>query len=296
MEQNIAVIGLGRCGLPVAERLLEAGHRVVGLDKLAEANGRLAELGGQVAPSPAQAAQEAATVIVLVLNEEQVREVVLGAQGVLEGAQAGATVIGMSTISRAGAAEVAAACREAGLGFVDCPFTGGPARAAEGSLTLIAAAAPDDLAAARPVLDLLGSITLAGKEPGMGQAMKHCNQLLVTAVHAATIELIALARASGLDPETVCQVVGSGIAGNDYFRLLAAPVLQGGSSPGGMGQLWKDVNLVVDAGRSHNLPLLVATAASQYFNLAMAQGRAGEDSARLMEVMESLLSAPESPA
>jgi 3-hydroxyisobutyrate dehydrogenase-like beta-hydroxyacid dehydrogenase len=155
-------------------------------------------------------------------------------------------------------------------------------------LTLIAAGPPETLEAVRPVLEVIGTITVAGSQPGMGQAVKHCNQLLVTAIHAATVELIALADRSGVDPDLVCQVVGSGIGGNDYFRLLSTAILEHTSSPAGMEQLWKDVNLVVTSARRHNLPLLVATAASQYFNMAISQGLAEEDSARLMDVISRM--------
>ena len=145
------------------------------------------------------------------------------------------------------------------------------------------------LNAVRPSLEVIGKITYAGPEPGMGQAIKHCNQLLVTTIHAATIELILLARKTGVDPKLVCDVVGSGIGGNDYFRLLSKGILENTSSPGGMGQLWKDVNIVVTSARTHNLPLLTVTAAAQYFNMAVAQGMATEDSAQLMDVLDRMV-------
>jgi 3-hydroxyisobutyrate dehydrogenase-like beta-hydroxyacid dehydrogenase len=168
---------------------------------------------------------------------------------------------------------------------VDCPFTGGPARVATGTLTLIAAAPSGLLEEVRPTLETIGRITVAGNKPGMGQAVKHCNQLLVTAIHAATIELITLAEKSGADPKVVCEVVGNGIGGNDYFRLISQAILDNTASPGGMGQLWKDINIVLTSAREYNLPLLVATAVSHYFNMAISQGMAEEDSARLVQVI-----------
>jgi 3-hydroxyisobutyrate dehydrogenase len=238
--------------------------------------------------SPAQAAAEAKAILVLVLNDEQVMDVVAGPRGLLEGATAESIVICMSTINRETLEHVADMCAERRVRFVDSPFTGGPARIAAGTLTLIAAASPEVLETARPILEVLGKITVAGNKPGMGQAVKHCNQLLVTVIHAATVELISLAERSGVDPELVCEVVGSGIAGNDYFRLLSEAILKRTTSPAGMGQLWKDVNIVVTSARGQNLPLLVATAASHYFNMAISQGLAEEDSARLMDVMRKI--------
>jgi 3-hydroxyisobutyrate dehydrogenase-like beta-hydroxyacid dehydrogenase len=160
-----------------------------------------------------------------------------------------------------------------------------------GTLTLIAAAAPEILAKARPALEVLGQITLVGDQPGMGQAVKHCNQLLVTAIHAATIELITLAEKTGADPKLVCEVAGSGIGGNDYFRLLSKAILENTASPGGLGQLWKDVNIIVTTAREHNLPLLVTLSTAQYFNMAVAQGMANEDAARLIDIMRKMIEA-----
>ncbi len=288
MKKRIGIIGLGRCGMPAAEKYLESGYEVVGYNRSKKALALFASKGGIPVESPAQAAAEAEAILVLVLNDEQVMDVVAGPRGLLEGATTESIVICMSTINRETLEHVADRCAERRVRFVDSPFTGGPARIKAGTLTLIAAASPEVLATARPILEVLGKITVAGNKPGMGQAIKHCNQLLVTVIHAATVELISLAERSGVDPKLVCEVVGSGIAGNDYFRLLSEAILKHTTSPAGMGQLWKDVNIVVTSARGQNLPLLVATAASHYFNMAISQGLAEEDSARLMEVMRKI--------
>jgi 3-hydroxyisobutyrate dehydrogenase-like beta-hydroxyacid dehydrogenase len=294
MKKRIGIIGLGRCGMPAAEKYLQSGYDVLGCDRRAEAIAELKDKGGTPVENPAQTASEADTVLVMVLNDEQVIEVVTGRNGILEGVGNTSTVICMSTINRDTLQQVAHMCAERRVKFVDSPFTGGPARITAGTLTLIAAASPEALEVARPILEVVGKITVAGDKPGLGQAVKHCNQLLVTAIHAATIELITLAERSGVDPELACQVAGSGIGGNDYFRLLSRAILEDTTSPGGMGQLWKDVNIVVTSARGHNLPLLVATAASHYFNMAISQGMAEEDSARLIEVMRRMSEQTES--
>lgn len=288
MNKTIGLIGLGRCGMPAAKQFIDHGYTVYGYARRPEVIAAFEQLGGQHVASPAQAARPAGVVVVMVLNDEQVQEVLTGENGVLKGIASGATVICMSTINRENLEKMHRACSEQQVKFVDCPFTGGPARIEKGTLTLIAAAQPDILESVRPILECLGQITLAGAQPGMGQSIKHCNQLLVTAIHAATIELIMLARKSGVDAELVCKVVGSGIGGNDYFRLLSKGILENTTSPGGMGQLCKDVNIVVNAGRQQKLPMLLATAASQYFMMASARGMEGEDSARLIEILELL--------
>jgi 2-hydroxy-3-oxopropionate reductase len=291
MTERIGIIGLGRCGMPAAEKFVKAGYEVFGYARRPEVIAEFQNLGGIHMENPAKVAAGVKCVIVIVLNDDQVKDVVTGENGILEGASPGSTVICMSTINRSNLEWVANQCAQREIGFVDCPFTGGPARVTAGTLTLIAAAAPEILAKARPALEVLGQITLVGDQPGMGQAVKHCNQLLVTAIHAATIELITLAEKTGADPKLVCEVAGSGIGGNDYFRLLSKAILENTASPGGLGQLWKDVNIIVTTAREHNLPLLVTLSTAQYFNMAVAQGMANEDAARLIDIMRKMIEA-----
>ena len=289
MNKPIGIIGLGRCGMPAAQRFVEKNFKVYGYARRAEVIQKFTSLGGEFVPSPAEVATRAPVVIVMVLNDDQVIDVITGPQGILKGAGEGSTVICMSTINRDNLDWMARECEAQRVNFIDCPFTGGPARIANGTLTLIAAAPEPMLSPYRGILEVIGKITYAGETPGMGQAIKHCNQLLVTAIHAATIELIILAQKSGVDSKLVCEVVGSGIGGNDYFRLLSKAILDKTSSPGGMGQLWKDINIVITSSRKHNLPLLVASAVSHYFNMSVAQGLADDDSSKMMEVMLKMI-------
>lgn len=289
MEKTIGIVGLGRCGMPAAKQYINQGYTVYGYARRPEVIAEFEKIGGKHVADPSEVARQAPTVIVMVLNDEQVMDVIAGESGLLKSAGKNSTVICMSTINGSNLSRMDSMCRESGVTFIDCPFTGGPARVEQGTLTLIAAAPEEELNAVRPILEVIGRITHAGSVPGMGQAVKHCNQLLVTTIHAATIELILLARKTGVDPKLVCEVVGSGIAGNDYFRLLSTGILENTTSPGGMGQLWKDVNIAVTSARTHKLPLLVVNSAAQYFNMAVSQGMAAEDSARLMEILERMV-------
>jgi 3-hydroxyisobutyrate dehydrogenase-like beta-hydroxyacid dehydrogenase len=292
MSKKIGIIGLGRCGLPAAARYIQGGYEVFGYARRPEVIKKFTAQGGVSLANPAEVARQTDVVIIMVLNDEQVIDVVSGAGGILEGAVPGGTVICMSTINRSNLEMLADACGQRQLHFVDCPFTGGPARVEKGTLTLIAAAPETVLEKSRMVLEVLGKITVVGHQPGMGQAVKHCNQLMVTTIHAATIEVIALAEKTGVDPKIVCDVVGSGIGGNDYFRLVSRAILDHTASPGGLGQLWKDINIVITSARKHNLPLLVATATSHYFNMAVSQGMVNDDSIRLMDVIRKMMGDP----
>lgn len=285
---SIGIIGLGRMGMPTAKKFIDAGFRVVGNDLRSEAMKELRSAGAEAVEDGKRVAQKAKTVIVFVLNDQQVIETISGPNGVLEGCNDSSIVICMATIDRDNLQRVAQKCLEKGVGFVDCPCTGGPARVENGTLTMIAAAPKKLLQTCRPTLEVLGKIIFAGETPGMGQAIKHCNQLLICTTHAAVMEIIALAKKTGLDPRIVCEVIASGIGGSDYFRLLSASLLENTPAPGGMGQLFKDISLVVNDGRRAELPLLVATAAFHYFLAAQSLGLENQDSSKLIQVIEKM--------
>ena len=285
---SIGIIGLGRMGMPTAKKFIDARFQVAGNDLRQEAMEELRSAGGEAVEDAKRVAQKAKTVIVFVLNDQQVIETITGPDGVLEGVNDSSIIICMATIDRDNLQRVAQKCSDKGVGFVDCPCTGGPARVENGTLTMIAAAPKKLLQTCRPTLEVLGEIIVAGETPGMGQAVKHCNQLLVCTTHAAVMEIIALAKKSGLDPRIVCEVIASGIGGSDYFRLLSASVLENTPAPGGMGQLFKDISLVVNDGKRVELPLLVATAAFHYFLAAQSLGLENQDSSKLIQVIEKM--------
>jgi 3-hydroxyisobutyrate dehydrogenase len=288
MPETIGIIGLGRMGTAAAKKYIQGGYRVVGYDRRSEAIQDFKSAGGIAVESSLEVAQKTETIIVYVLNDQQVIEVVTGPKGILEGCHPQTKVICMSTIDNENLDWVAEQCGNKDVGFVDCPVTGGPARIEAGTLTLIAAAPKDLLEACRPVLEVQGQITYAGEKPGLGQAVKHCNQLLVGTTLAATAEVITLAKKGGLDPRLVCRVVGNGICGSDYFRLLASSMLDNTPSPGGLGQMCKDMGLVINDSRRVQAPLMVAGAASQYFLAALSMGMENADSSDLIKVLERM--------
>lgn len=288
MSTTIGIIGLGRVGLPVAEAYINAGYEVVGYDIRSEPLRELMRAGGKPAQSSRDVASLADAILIMVLNDKQALETTAGEQGILTGVRTGAVVICMSTITRTALESIWKKCEEKNIDFIDCPFTGGPARIPTHSLTLIAAAKPEVLEKMRPLLNVIGNIIPAGSTPGMGQAIKHCNQLLVGITHAATMEVITLASRMNLDPALVTQVVGSGIAGSDYFRLLAESVINKKPSPGGLGQMSKDMTIVNATLKAVGFDARVALAASKYFSTASEQGMDGREGADLITVVEGL--------
>ncbi len=287
-NKNIGIIGLGRVGIPVARAYLENGYTVYGYARRKEVIAEFEAMGGVYRPNSAEVAKDSHTVIVMVLNDQQVIDVITGSSGVLEGINPGSNVICMSTINRDNLKFVAKQCEEKNVGFIDCPFTGGPARVPTGSLTLIAAGTPKLIDLLTPVLDIIGNVAHVGNTPGLGQAVKHCNQLLVSATHAATMEVITLAKKLDLDASLVCKVIGSGIAGSDYFNLLSDSVLNKTPSPGGLGQMCKDVAIVSNTLNEVKMSAYIAQATAKYFKLAEDLKMQNKEGADLIEVVEKV--------
>lgn len=286
MSERIGIIGLGRVGMPASKAYIDAGYKVYGNARRQAVIAGFESIGGIHLASPDEVARHVDIVLVLVLNDEQVIDVIAGRQGLLNGLNPGSTIVCMSTINRKSVEYAAHLCTDKNIGFIDCPFTGGPARVPIGSLTLIAAAPLELIKSVTQVLNVIGKIVHVGEQPGLGQSVKHCNQLVVGATHAAVLEVIVLARKLGLNTNKVCEVIGNGIAGSDYFRLLSESVLTKKPSPGGLGQMAKDMSIVVNTAHAVNMPAYVASAAEQYFLTAEAMGMHDMEGADLIKVVE----------
>jgi len=290
MSETIGIIGLGRMGMAAATKYIKEGYQVAGYARRPEVVKEFTGAGGMALKSSREVAEKSGKVIVYVLNDEQVMEVVTGPDGILKGCHRDTRVICMSTIDKENLEWLAEQCAMKGVGLLDAPVTGGPARVKAGTLTIIVGAPRELLEECRAVLEVQGKITYVGEKPGLGQAVKHCNQLLVATTLAATAEVITLARKGGLDLRLVCEVMGSGIAGSDWFRLLTSSILDNAPAPGGLGQMCKDIGLVMNDSRRLRAPLIVTSAAYQYFVAALSLGMENAEVHELIKVLEIMTS------
>ena len=288
MSETLGIIGLGRMGMVAAKKYMKEGYKVAGYARRPEVIQEFTKAGGIALRNSREVAEQAGKVIVYVLNDPQVIDVVTGADGILKGCHKDTRVICMSTIDKGNLEWLAEQCAKKGVGFIDAPVTGGPARVAAGTLTLIVATSKDLLEECRSVLEVQGKITYVGEKPGLGQAVKHCNQLLVATTLAATVEVITLARKGGLDLKLVCQVIGNGICGSDWFRLLTSSILDNAPAPGGLGQMCKDIGLVINDSRQLRVPLIVTSAAYQYYLAALSLGMENAEVHELIKVLDKM--------
>lgn len=287
---RIGFIGLGAMGAGMACNLLEAGHSVCGHDVRNEAVQGLVAHGGEAASSPAEAARDAQLLVVIVFTAEQAEQVLFAQDGAIESLPRGATVIMSTTMAPDRAQAMERRLAESGHGFVDAPCTGGVQGADEGTLTFICAGRPEAMEAARPALEVMGAkIAICSDHAGPGSTVKMVNQLMCGVMVAATAEAIALAARAGADPRVAKEVIGSGAARSLVWDTRVESILTGDYSPKGVVEIFtKDLDIVLQAGKSLSFPLPLTAAAMQQFLAAQSMGHGRNDDAAVVKVYEAL--------
>ena len=210
---HTAVIGMGTMGAPMARNLLAASHDIVVYNRTASRTDELAKQGARTAASPADAARNADIVLICVSDTADVRQVLLDDPGgVITTVSEGALVIDCSTISPSATRDFADVFRKKGVGFVDAPVSGGSEGAIKGTLAIMCGGSEEDMARARPLLEVIGaSVTHVGPV-GAGQVTKAVNQIAIAGTYRALAEGLVLASRAGVDPERVVAAISGGAA------------------------------------------------------------------------------------
>lgn len=291
---RIGFVGLGAMGSGMAGSLLRAGFAVTGYDVRAEAVAAFEESGGTGAGSPAEAADGADVLIIMVLNAEQADDVLF------ESGQAAAAlpqrstdrpiVMLCSTVQPAYARATAARLEEMGLEMLDAPVSGGTIRAGDGTLSVMASGKPAVFERVQPVLDAVaGEVHRMGDEPGLGATMKLVNQVLAGVNLATAAEAMAFGARAGIDPQQILEVISSSAGNSWMFGNRMPHVLDDDYTPHSAVDIWiKDLGLVLDAAKENNLPLPLSATAFQLFMSASASGYGKLDDAAIIKVYEKM--------
>ena len=281
-HREVAVLGLGAMGLPMAQHLA-ATFVVRGFDPDRHRRELFDQSRGAATDDVVAATRGASVVLLAVRTLAQAEECLLGDAGAGDSLEAGAVVILTSTVGVDGAVQLAEKLAVRGVRFVDAPVSGGAARAGSGDLLVMASGDAVAVEAARPVLDALASnLAVVGGRAGDGQAMKVVNQLLCGVHIAAAAEALVLAEALGIEPGAALKVLGAGAAQSfmlsDRGPRIAAQLA--GDQPDVRSRLdifVKDLGLVHDAAATTGLNLPVAGAALELFTSGAASGLAAID-------------------
>ena len=220
---KVGFIGLGNMGLPMAQNLIKAGHQVAGADMSAAAVDKLKVAGGAVAADAAAAADGADVIVTMLPSGKEVREVYLGAGGLIARAKAGALLIDSSTIDVETARAVAKAAQDKGLAMLDAPVSGGVGGAQGATLTFMVGGSDEAFARAKPYLEAMGKTIVHAGGPGNGQAAKICNNMVLGISMIAVSEAFVLAEKLGLDAQKLFDI-SSKSSGQCWSMTTYCPV------------------------------------------------------------------------
>jgi len=283
--RDVAFLGLGVMGYPMAGHLASAGHRVTVYNRTAaKASQWVAEHGGKSAPTPADAARGAEFVFACVGNDDDLRAVTLGASGAFATMKPGTVFVDHTTASAAVARELAAAATKAGLAFVDAPVSGGNLGAVNGALTVMCGGDEAAFAAARPLaMAFAKAMTLLGPS-GSGQLAKMVNQIAIAGLVQGLSEAIAFGERSGLDMKAVLDVIGKGAAQSWQMDNRGPTMIQGKFDFGfAVDWMRKDLGIALEEARRNGARLPVTALVDQFYADLQAAGGRRDDTSSLIK-------------
>jgi len=272
--RRVAFLGLGVMGHPMAGHLARAGHQVTVYNRTAaKAQAWAAEYGGKAAATPREAATGADFVFACVGNDDDLRAVVLGADGALAGMAPGAVFVDHTTASAEVARELYGAARTLGIKFIDAPVSGGQAGAVNGALTVMCGGDAEPFAAMQPVaLAFSRAVTLVGGS-GAGQLAKMVNQICIAGLVQGLSEGIAFGQKAGLDMKQVLDVIGKGAAQSWQMDNRGKTMVDDQFNFGfAVDWMRKDLGLVLDEARRNGARVPVTALVDQFYADVQAAG------------------------
>lgn len=288
LSNNVAFIGLGVMGYPMAGHLQRAGNDTCVYNRTtAKAEQWATEHGGRFAPTPALAAQGAQVVCLCVGNDDDVRSVVYGDDGVLSQMSPGAVLVDHTTTSATLAEELASACAERQIHFIDAPVSGGQTGAENGRLTIMCGGQADVFAQVKPILSAYAAhIQLMGSH-GQGQRCKMVNQVLIAGILQGLSEGVTLAQAAGLNMDEVTTALQQGAAGSWQLNNRASTMAQGTFDFGfAIDWMRKDLGIVLDEAQRLGVNLPLAAETDQRYMRLQEQGCGRMDTSVLIRALK----------
>lgn len=289
MARSIGFIGLGIMGKPMVSNLLKAGFPVTVFDRTRSKMEALLEEGGKPAGSAKEVAAASEVVVTMLPDSPDVREVILGREGVAEGVRSGSTVIDMSTISPEVTREIALELGKKGVSMLDAPVSGGQPGAEAGALSIMVGGEEKAFEECLPVLQVMGKKIVHIGPVGSGQTVKLCNQIVCVLNILGVCEGIMLASRAGVNLEKMLEAVSAGSAGSWMLSNLGPKMVSRDFEPGFMVRLQqKDLHLALDAARKLNLPLPGTSLVNALFHSVEAHGLREKGNQSLITALESL--------
>lgn len=269
---RIAFFGLGKMGVPMARRLLEAGWQVVGFDPFPAARSAFEAAGGETAASATETAREAAVLITMLPDGKAVRALLAGPDGVAGRLAPGAVVIDMSSSAPVGTRELADELKASGITLIDAPVSGGVKRAIDGSLAIMAGGDRSAIERVTPLLEAMGKSIFATGPIGSGHAMKALNNYVSAAGLTAACEALQVGQGFGLDPQMMTDILNASTGRNNSTEVKLKPFVipKNYASGFSMGLMAKDLRTADDLARHLGIAAPLSQAVSDLWRDALA--------------------------
>lgn len=286
---KVAFIGLGVMGFPMAGHLkVKGGHDVTVYNRTAAKSAAwVGKFGGRSARTPAEAARDADFVFTCVGNDDDLRSVTSGKDGVLQSMKSGSILIDNTTASADVARELYAAAKEKGIGFIDAPVSGGQAGAENGVLTVMCGGDEATYDKAKPVIDAFARMVGLMGAPGAGQLTKMINQICIAGLVQGLAEGIHFGKRAGLDIEKVIEVISKGAAGSWQMENRHKTMNEGKYDFGfAIDWMRKDLGIVLSEARNNGAKLPVTALVDQFYGDVQAMGGNRWDTSSLLARLE----------
>jgi L-threonate 2-dehydrogenase len=289
-EKTVGIIGLGAMGKGMAHSLRRAGHNVHVFDVRESSVAEFVKDGGVACQSTVDLASKCDVVICVVVNAAQTESVLFGTHGCAGSLKAGSVFVMCSTVDPNWSIALEAKLESMNLHYIDAPISGGAAKAASGTMTMMSAGKPAAYAIAEPFLNAMAAkVYKLGDSAGAGSKVKIINQLLAGVHIAAAAEAMALGLREGVDAQALYEVITNSAGNSWMFENRMAHVLAADYTPLSAVDIFvKDLGLVLDLARASKFPLPLSSTAHQMFMQASTAGFAKEDDSAVIKIFPGI--------
>ncbi|MBP2658869.1 MAG: 2-hydroxy-3-oxopropionate reductase [Firmicutes bacterium] len=286
---KIGFIGLGIMGKPMSKNLLKAGYELIVVDRNQAAVDEVVAAGAKSAANAKEVAQQVDVIITMLPNSPHVKEVVLGENGILEGAEKGTIFIDMSSIAPLVSRELAAKLAEKGVEMLDAPVSGGEPKAIDGTMSVMVGGKQEVFDKTYPVMKAMAGSVVRTGEIGAGNVTKLANQVIVALNIAAVSEALVLASKAGVEPDLVYQAIRGGLAGSTVLDAKAPLMMDRKFDPGFRINLHiKDLANVLETSHDMGVPLPLTAAVMEMMQALKVDGMGDGDHGSLVRYYEKM--------
>lgn len=286
---KIGYIGLGLMGKAMAANILKAGFPLTVFNRSKAAENELVAQGARSASNPAEVAAQVDVIFTNLPDSPDVEKVVLGTDGIIEGAHPGLIYVDNSTIKPSTSRMISQKLAEKGIASLDAPVSGGEIGARQATLAIMVGGSAEILEKVRPVFEAMGKTITHVGDSGCGQIAKAANQIMVAAQMTAMAELLIFAQKAGADPRKVIAAIRGGAAQCWTLDVKPPRLFAGNRQPGFKAKLQaKDLNIVLETAREYGVPLPSTAVNAQLFNAMLQMGMGELDNSAVISVIEML--------